>query len=370
MHENKSARNNGFVFLLCLLVAIVISFVPTIGATGLINTKILNIFLVGITVLCYLIVTLMSGKIKLMSFILIVIDIMIVILNQSFEMISLAIIIMLIDVFDFDDSIDYRKILIVFFLISSSLFSVILLMYWFFNFNNHDISMWRIDKVIYRKSLGFVQPNVASMLWIGIFFSFAGLLNDSYIRLKIFIFTCISLFIFTYTQSRTSMYVLLSISCLIFLFGKKVNNIAPRVITNLVFCVPILLSIVSLLALFLPLNLTLNNILSGRLVLYKSFFNDYGINLLGQPLLEDAMFDNGYLQSLLSKGILFFAEQIFILVVVFGHRRCYSYISLFIFVGYYLIGFTETALQHFELILPVIIVSMIVPKNQIDKGEL
>lgn len=355
MNENKSARNNGFVFLLCLLVAIVISFVPTIGATGLINTKILNIFLVGITVLCYLIVTLMSGKIKLMSFILIVIDIMIVILNQSFEMISLAIIIMLIDVLDFDDSIDYRKILIVFFLISSSLFSVILLMYWFFNFNNHDISMWRIDKVIYRKSLGFVQPNVASMLWIGIFFSFVGLLNDSYIRLKIFIFTCISLFIFTYTQSRTSMYVLLSISCLIFLFGKKVNNIAPRVIKNLVFCVPILLSIISLLALFLPLNLTVDNILSGRLTLYKSFFNDYGINLLGQPLLENAMFDNGYLQSLLSKGILFFIEQLIIIVGLFSANKKYRYTTLLVLSGYYLLGLTETVLQHFELLLPIII---------------
>lgn len=356
MNTDKNIKDNKFMLSLCLAITIIIVFVSTVTAVGLVSSTILNFILAGSVILGYLMIVFMSGKLKLLSLILIMVNLLIVILNRSFEMISLTIIVMLIDIFEFRPKINYRKILISFFYMSLILFIIVALLYHFINFNNHDVTMWRIDKIIYRKSLGFVQPNMASILWMGIFFSFLGILNKKYNRIKILFFTGISLYIFTYTQSRTSMFVLLFISTLMFVFGKQVNNIAPKKLKILIFLSPILLSAFSLFVLFLPINPLVDDILSGRIALYKQFFSDYGIGLLGHSALENAMFDNGYLQSLLSKGILFFVEQMFILTFIFGNKKYYTYKSLILFLGYCLIGFTETALQHFELLLPIVLI--------------
>lgn len=342
-------------FFSCLCISIIVALCTTINATGLISTTFLNIVLSTCVGAIFLVNAFVYHKTKILSLILIIIDVCIVTINGSFEMISLSIIVMMMDVFSYNLSIDFRKILKVFLIIMLAIFSMITMLYTLFNFNNHDVVMWRIDKIIYRKSLGFLQPNTVSILVISIFFSYLGLIGEKFVKFKVLVILIISMSIFYYTQSRTSMYVLLYVGSVVFLLGKNTNKFSSHLWVRLTFLIPFLMTILSVYVLLSPLNVYIDNLLSGRVVLYKEFFDNYGIGLLGNDQLENSMFDNGYLQSLLSKGGLFFIEQLIIIVGLFSANKKYRCTTLLVLSGYYLLGFTETVLQHFELILPIII---------------
>ncbi|WP_236695801.1 hypothetical protein [Weissella halotolerans] len=328
-------------------------------ATNLVSSTFFNVIQASTIIVGYGIVIYVSKKIKISSIMLIGFDIILIILNHSLAMVSLALIVMMIEVFSYSNELDYRRLLRIYFSIVLSLFLVIVMMYYLFNFNNHDFSMWRNGAMIYRKALGFLQPNVASMLWISIFFSFIGLLNDRHVFIKLVAFLIPSWFLFNETQSRTSMYVLILLAMAVVLLKNRLDSQAPFLLKKATFSMPIILTTISLILLFYPTNRVIDSLLSGRITLYKTFYQQYGIHLIGQSALEEAMLDNSYLQAIMSKGILFFLVLLFIIVVLLGHKKSYTYRSLLLFMGYFLISFTETSLQHFELLLPIVLVSMI-----------
>ncbi|MCG0740133.1 hypothetical protein IMAU70004_03204 [Lactiplantibacillus plantarum] len=109
--------------------------------------------------------------------------------------------------------------------------------------------------------------------------------------------------------------------------------------------IPVVLLIVSIAVLFLPYNSRIDALLSGRIALYKQFYQSSGFSLLRNSVLENAMFDNGYLQSILAKGILFAGELMAIYIVIpLWVQKNPSRISVLTFSALCLIGFTETAL--------------------------
>ena len=67
------------------------------------------------------------------------------------------------------------------------------------------------------------------------------------------------------------------------------------------------------------------------------------------------MFDNGYLQSLLAKGVIFTIQLLFILISIDWKVNRMRIKDILLFGMYISIAFTETALQRFELFLPIAI---------------
>jgi len=212
--------------------------------------------------------------------------------------------------------------------------------------------MWRINKIIDRSSLGFNQPNVANMKWFAIMVSLMGIYNR---RILHFLFLFLTLLVYHFTLSRTSTIIIVFALIGVLLLGKKQNNIVPKFAKYIISIIPIILSLISLsFILSSKYSVELNALLSGRLTLYSDFYNMYGIHFLSTPQLEDAMFDNGYLQALLSKGILFCVALLLIYVKlgIFPKKMTYKMEMLYLTILF--LGITETALQHFDLFFPLV----------------
>lgn len=285
-------------------------------------------------------------------------------INLEFNLSAIVIVIFLflmVDKFDYDQ---IRKLTKIVFITSLSSFVMVVVLYYVFGFNQQqDVSMWRIDKVIDRNSLGFFHPNTATMVWASIVFLVPIVFKEK-LRFASFLFLILSIYIYTNTFSRTSSFVIIIYLLFNLLFGNKIFN-ETRISPNLIKFIPIILSMISILIIFLPTNQLLNQILSGRIVLYKQFYNmNGGIHLLGNSLLENQMFDNSYLQSILAKGVLFFLVQMIIYYRILKNKRIYNYIQLLFVLCYFFMAYTETILFKIELIISWILIF-----NYYRKGE-
>ncbi|TDG69452.1 hypothetical protein C5L23_000914 [Leuconostoc fallax] len=356
--KNIKTQDNFVYQLLCFL-ALAISLMSTINALGLLNSNVLSAIQAMVVVTIYSLVIILRKKIRIISLILIIMSYITLVLNNAPYMISVTMLIMITDIIGYFPNIDYKKILGIFFTSSLLLFCSIVVLYYLFNFNNHDVEMWRIDKIIHRKSLGFIHPNIASMIWVSIFFAYCGLVGQKYSRFKYLLIAFLSLVILNQTQSRTSMYVLITISFIYIVLGKNIDKAMSKNFSWIIYFIPILLTVLSIYVLFTPINNVLNELLSGRIQLYQSFYQEYGIHLLKTSELESAMFDNGYLQALLAKGILFLIELLIVYLYILKSYSVYTVKQWILFIGYFAMGFTETALQHFELILPILMITAI-----------
>lgn len=356
--KNIKTQDNFVYQLLCFL-ALAISLTSTINALGLLNSNVLSAIQAVVVVTIYSLVIILRKKIRTISLILIIMSYIILFFNNAPYMISVTMLIMITDIIGYFPNINYKKILEIFFTSSLLLFCGIVVLYYLFNFNNHDIEMWRIDKIIHRKSLGFIHPNIASMIWVSIFFTYCGLVDQKYSRFKYLLIAFLSLVILNQTQSRTSMYVLVTISFVYIILGKNIDKTMSKKFSWIIYFIPGLLTILSIYVLFTPINNVLNELLSGRIQLYQSFYQEYGMHLLKTSELESAMFDNGYLQALLAKGILFLIELLIVYLYILKSYSVYTVKQWILFIGYFAMGFTETALQHFELILPILMIAAI-----------
>lgn len=356
--KNIKTQDNFVYQLLCFL-ALAISLTSTINALGLLNSNVLSATQAVVVVTIYSLVIILRKKIRTISLILIIMSYIILFFNNAPYMISVTMLIMITDIIGYFPNINYKKILEIFFTSSLLLFCGIVVLYYLFNFNNHDIEMWRIDKIIHRKSLGFIHPNIASMIWVSIFFTYCGLVDQKYSRFKYLLIAFLSLVILNQTQSRTSMYVLVTISFIYIILGKNIDKTMSKKFSWIIYFIPGLLTILSVYVLFTPINNVLNELLSGRIQLYQSFYQEYGMHLLKTSELESAMFDNGYLQALLAKGILFLIELLIVYLYILKSYSVYTVKQWILFIGYFAMGFTETALQHFELILPILMIAAI-----------
>lgn len=163
------------------------------------------------------------------------------------------------------------------------------------------------------------------LLWLSIVLTICSIYRKSQRLLTIFVGVS-TYFIYSQTQSRTSTYVIMLYCFSILIIGKHVYDRVGKALSKLLCTLPILFFLISFYSLLQP---------------YSEWLN--------------AMFDNGYLQSLLAKGVIFTIQLLFILISIDWKVNRMRIKDILLFGMYISIAFTETALQHFELFLPIAI---------------
>lgn len=233
----------------------------------------------------------------------------------------------------------------------------IIMSYYFFGFNlDKNIEMWRLTKIISRNSLGFTHPNVAMLSALSLLFYYLCILTEKkYFRIDKLIIPLIFLIIlYSLTLSRTTSIAVLMLFLLL-LFRNKYFFCNKYLLNNFVILLFILFFLISISLLLIPSNSYFDELLSGRITLYKSFFSTTGFTLFGNSTLEEAMFDNGYLQMLLSKGIIYTALFIIVVIGILKKRINYNESSSWILIIFFTVAITETTLSKMELWIPLII---------------
>lgn len=338
-----------------VLISVLISITTTAQSIGVGSSNLWNAIqavILLIIILYDLIVYDLAIKYDYVIYLLLVL--MVAGINRAAYMISLTMMLVLIMMVEMHGSkIDFNSVLKTYAITSIVFFGVVVLGYLILGFNSSkDISMWRIDRIINRSSLGFNQPNVADMNWLAIVITMVGVFRKRLVQVVLVLFT---LLIYYFTLSRTSTIILVfTLLCLI-LLGKKQDKFVPCFFRKLLALGPIVLFLVSL-SFIITHNYsdTLNSLLSGRLALYRNFYATYGIHFLSTPQLENAMFDNSYLQALLSKGIFFCSALLVIYVKLALFSKRMTWKSCLLYLTIILLGITETALQHFDLFFPLV----------------
>lgn len=282
------------------------------------------------------------------------------------NLVSLTIIVLL-NVFfkQYSDNINldyYTKISFLFFI-------VVVISYYLFGFHRiYDSSMWRIDSMVDRKSIGFTQPNQAMVAWIGVFFGFV--LNEKQNnKYKYILLLLGSSMIYYQTKSRTGYIVLLSILILMVLFRNNLNKEVSNVMRMVLVSLPLLLLGISVWMTTQPNNVFLNSLLTGRPALYKKFFDLAGVTLWGSEIIENQMLDNSYLSMLIGKGIVFTILYIITLMYLVLSVKKLSVRTYIVLSLFFIYGLTETMLFKFELLLPIII-SLHVTNDENYKNKL
>lgn len=233
----------------------------------------------------------------------------------------------------------------------------VVLLYFSVGFNGDvNYNMWRIDGTIFREGIGFSHPNQAMIIWLGCalgILSFATKKN----WVKILLFTLIpTYFIFNYTQSRTASLVIYALCIAILIFRKSLEKPLTKKGRNLLSMFPLVCGLVSYSLIFLPFNYELDRLLSGRIVLYKSYYQQSGFTLFGFSFLEDAMIDNAYIQSLLSKGLVFSLLFLIIFSIIIRKNKNLSRIDSIIIIGFFSAGLAETMLFKLEILILIMLI--------------
>ena len=260
--------------------------------------------------------------------------------------------------------IDGRILLKYYAITASFCFSLSILLYYLIGFNkSSDMLMWRNGEGVTRLSLGFIQPNLTMMTFLGLIITFLYLSNQK--RSQILLMILATIIVFDLTKSRTSGYILFLLLGVCFLVGKRIVSKAGRMLKWIVISLPLLLLAISIFMLKYPINESINSLLSGRILLYQSIYYDFGIHLIGNSAVKFTMLDTGYLQALIAKGILF---SIFLGIsfyyIFFKGRKSKSKLDYIVLAIYFLIAFTETSFFRFIVLLPILIISIIGVDNK------
>ncbi|AWZ44726.1 hypothetical protein [Latilactobacillus sakei] len=291
---------------------------------------------------------------------LIIIQLAVAVIAAKANLISLTIIVLL-NVFFNCYSIESTDGLAYYIDFSLLLFFLVLIGYFLFGFNqSYDVSMWRIDMIVNRRSIGFTQPNQAMFAWFGIF---SASILDTKRKTQYAILLASSIFIYYQTKSRTGLVIILLILILIFLFRRRLDNEVPSFLKLLIISFPLLLLLVSVLMMSQSENQFINSLLTGRPVLYKRYFDLTGITMWGNKLIENTMLDNSYLSMLLGKGVVFTGLYILTLMYLVISAKKMSFRAYIVLMMFFIYGLTETIIFRFELLLPIII-SLNLTSNQ------
>lgn len=240
---------------------------------------------------------------------------------------------------------------------SAVIYVFIIASYYFLDFNvDKNVEMWRVTKIIYRSSLGFIHPNLA-MLSLAplLLYYFCILTKKKFFRIeKLIIPLVILVIIYLLTLSRT-IFIAYFVLFILLVFRRKSFFCENYLLNYFVILIFILFFLLSMSFLLVPSNSYFDELLSGRITLYKSFFYTTGFKLFGNSRLEEAMFDNGYLQMLLSKGIVYTIFFVIVIIGILKKRINHSESSNWIIVIFFIIAITETTLAKMELWAPLII---------------
>lgn len=355
--ETKYAKGatNSFVFM-----ALVISVISKLQGIAAINDSLANVILAcSIILVSIYLIRILNMKLNSLYVISLFISVSVALINLAPQMVAATMMILLFYLVEYGgEKIDFDVVLKAFIISSIIFFALIVLANIFFKFNsNHNISMWRINKMIDRSSLGFNHPNQADIQWLSIVIAAVGAMKSRHWSIGYLTLFLATLYVYTKTLSRSSTVIIVVLLLFLSFLGKKADKVVNKKMRIALSFLPIAIMLFSLMIILKDnYSSSFNNILSGRLALYKQFYSYYGIHFLRQSALESAMFDNSYLQSIQSKGILYAAVLMGIYVKIGNFWNKVTWKNELIFCCICTLGFTETIFQHFELIFPLLLV--------------
>jgi len=244
-----------------LIYFIIISLAVQIIATNVmgVSSNITNAF-IAISIFISFLYRLYIKKFSYFLVIIIFTNSIIVVFTQNFGSISPSILLMLFYILDLFYSYKLLKKLYIniFFIFITTI------IFYFFGLNNqYNIIFYRQyqDQLIYRSSIGFLNPNRAMMLWLVLEICILSLFREKTRKI------CIILFIITiilYTFTKTLSVTLLSLFALIFIFifSNKINYKICDLYKKIIIILPLVYTIFSLvLSLCYDIEI-INNILS------------------------------------------------------------------------------------------------------------
>ena len=314
--------------------------VTLLAYTNVIPATVSNILLTLAFGIIYLIFGAKRKGFTFSSVSVLIITVALILINKNPAMISLTLIWIIFDIAS-HATYDLKQIAKSFLLVAVPGYIAVVTAYVTIGFNaSSDISMWRINKLVFRSALGFAQPNMGMMYVLAIVMATTVAYKMSLKTGLLILIT--SSFIFSFTQSRTAFLLIIALVLLTYF------HVNPPFIKVLF----IMLASLSCALVILPINPDLNMLLSGRLSLYDFYRTSLGVHLLSNPLAENTMLDNSYIQMVLSKGILFTTAFFAIILNVFNTTRAQGRRLALI---YMVSAFPETTFLHFDLLLFVIL---------------
>ncbi len=289
----------------------------------------------------------------------IIISLVIMLINRSPEMISSTMMITFIYIIFTEKNINYEKLLKVFTYTTLAIFILIVAAYYIFNFNNHNLLGWRNNEQIFRRALGFEQPNIAMVDYLSIVYGLIALLKRANHRIFYLFLAFVTCIIYTQTKSRTSFYVILAALGLFFILGRHANKRLPTLWGKFITWLPVILLFSSIYFLLTPYNKNLDSLLSHRIHFYQHYYKEGGglhflrnLSFKTKPLI-----DSSYIETLITKGIVFTIQMITIFTSLLNHyAKNMTYKGAILIASFFFVAFTETSLQRFNLFFLMVLI--------------
>ncbi|MFD1441645.1 hypothetical protein [Lacticaseibacillus hegangensis] len=328
------------------------SILSGVSSAGNVTNALISLAIMVIT----LITVLESNSINIFLIVIVLISSLVAIVNKQITLLSPAVIACLFFMTEASDTSSVRFANKVYFYTGLFLFAMVVFMALVFGVHNYQFTIWRNITTVPRLSIGFEHPNVALVRWLGLMMSFVLIRTRKHKILAILIFVLVLLPLYQLTKSRSSTYLVLFV-----LAVKLIETILQRTHVHIrlrsfvLALVPWIFLVMSILTLYIPwIQQRFDALLSGRISIYRMYFNQFGIHVFGTQNSSITMIDNSYIQMLITKGTLFTILLMFVFTMVILSRKYLSLTLAAIIFAFFFLGMSETILQHLELILPVI----------------
>lgn len=286
-------------------------------------------------------------------------------------------------------NIDYRKIIKYTFI--AQLIAFILIVSLYYMQIIPERVLYRINGIP-RHSLGFWHPNSIGLLFNSLVIQF--LIYKKNFN-KILIFTFIlgsSIIIYQFTNSRTTLALVLFIILLYFILLKFFNNDKKILNKYFSYTYNLLLFIVIFGSLFIsyiynPNNdffYFLDNLISGRISRGKTFIEQYGIHYFGAYIqyfsnndstsqmvgFEYSVLDNAYLQLILNNGLLL-ALMYYIYNIKFFKKALYSENKFLILYSIFILflGISEQSILSSVINVPFLLSNIFIVNSTKERGH-
>lgn len=170
VNENRMIRQSKYDYVISVPLItslLLLVFVPVLFGYDAAN--VINKYFSLIVVLAmFLLLLAKDVRVKTIDWGVIALSVFSSLISKNFSLMAPAILIMLMICFD---NLKCDRLLLYYFAIYLLFLLIIVGKYYLFNNGTNDVAMWRVDKIIIRKALGFPHPNIFMLEYIGMCFS-------------------------------------------------------------------------------------------------------------------------------------------------------------------------------------------------------
>lgn len=242
-------------------------------------------------------------------------------------------------------------------LVSFYILVLIFHIFGYLEFNNISSGIRKFENFeVYRRTLGFNNPNAAMALLLPIFSLIYYLYYPNYKKIILSIILSVGSIIFSLTFSRTTFLLLILFVVLILLKDKYIKKLKFLFLTGIFFIV--------FFTLYLPFyfrHSILNKLLSSRLSWFYYYLVNYSVTLFGDVTIREyykrQYLDNIYLKTLFENGIIgliLLISLIFIIMYILFKNEDYKAVRIFSII--LIFGFMESSafFHYFNIIYFII----------------